>query len=225
MLFFSRSLKRAMASSTSRWEYQTSSVGAAANSRIALRYRAAAATATRRASAAAKPLSRPATTRLATSRLTSHSNGPGSVSSKSLTSKTSRRSGDPNTPKLDRCASPHSCTRKPEAGVAARSAAIGSAAPRKKVNGETSIRPCRTGTSSGTRDFACSSSRPTGSRPGPGSKSRCDSSGTRPRAAFPAAALRSRPASPLSIVAFAVRSRPSIRWLRLSSTGRRPRPA
>jgi hypothetical protein len=35
MLFFSRSLKRAMASSTSRWEYQTSSVGEAANSRIA----------------------------------------------------------------------------------------------------------------------------------------------------------------------------------------------
>jgi hypothetical protein len=44
-----------MASSTSRWEYQTSSVGEAANSRIALRYRAAAATATRRASATGYP--------------------------------------------------------------------------------------------------------------------------------------------------------------------------
>src|SRR4029077_15111829 len=42
---------------------------------------------------------------------------------------------------------------------------------------------------------------------GPGSKSRCDSSGTWPLAAFPAAALRSRPACLSSIVAFAIRSR------------------
>ena len=71
-----------------------------------------------------------ATAKLAASRLTSHSNGPGSVSSKSLTSKTSRRDGEANAPKLDRCASPHSCTRSPDVGVVARSAAIGSAAPR-----------------------------------------------------------------------------------------------
>ena len=63
------------------------------------------------------PLSRPATAKLAASRLTSHSNGPGRVSSKSLTSKTSRRSGEANAPKLDRCASPHSCTRSPDEGV------------------------------------------------------------------------------------------------------------
>ena len=37
------------------------------------------------------------------------------------------------------------------------------AAPRKNANGETSIRPYRIGTSSGTRETACSSSNPTGS--------------------------------------------------------------
>ena len=67
---------------------------------------------------------------LAASRFTSHSHGPGSVSSKSLTSKTSLRSGEPNSPKLDRCASPQACTMIPVAGVRARSLAIGRAAPR-----------------------------------------------------------------------------------------------
>src|SRR5258707_5971815 len=38
----------------------------------------------------------------------SHSHGPGSVSSKSFTSKTRLRSADPKTPKFDRCASPRS---------------------------------------------------------------------------------------------------------------------
>ena len=63
----------------------------------------------------AKPLSRAAISMLAASRLTSHSHGPGSVSSKSLTSNTSRRSGEANTPKFDRCASPQHCTRQPRA--------------------------------------------------------------------------------------------------------------
>ena len=79
---------------------------------------------------AENPLSRPATAKLAASRLTSHSNGPGKVSSKSLTSKTRFRSGEPNAPKLDKCASPHNCTLSPDTGVVARSAAIGNAAPR-----------------------------------------------------------------------------------------------
>jgi len=57
---------------------------------------------------AEKPISRPATAKLAASRFTSHSQGPGAVSSKSLMSKTSSRSGEPNTPKFERCASPHS---------------------------------------------------------------------------------------------------------------------
>ena len=47
---------------------------------------------------------------LTASRLTSHSHGPGSVSSKSLTSNIKRRSGEANTPKFDRCASPQHCT-------------------------------------------------------------------------------------------------------------------
>ena len=57
-----------------------------------------------------------ATTKLAASRLTSHSNGPGRVSSKSLRSKTKRRSGEANTPKLHRCASPQSWIRAPTSG-------------------------------------------------------------------------------------------------------------
>ena len=54
------------------------------------------------------PRSRPATAMLAASRFTSHSNGPGSVSSKSLMLKTRRRSGDAKIPKFERCASPQS---------------------------------------------------------------------------------------------------------------------
>ena len=61
---------------------------------------------------------------LAARRLTSHSHGPGSVSSKSLTSNTSVRSGEANTPKFDRCASPQHWTGSPDRGVAARSCAM-----------------------------------------------------------------------------------------------------
>ena len=78
---------------------------------------------------------------LAARRLTSHSQGPGSVSSKSLQSKTSWRSGEPNTPKFERWASPQIWAVRPERGVVERSDAMIRAAPRKKVNGETSIRP------------------------------------------------------------------------------------
>ena len=70
------------------------------------------------------------TSKLAARRLTSHSHGPGRVSSKSLMSKIIRRSGVPNRPKFDRCASPHNCTVTPDTGVAARSDAMISAAPR-----------------------------------------------------------------------------------------------
>ena len=52
-----------------------------------------------------------------------------------------RASGAANPPKFDRCASPHIWARSPLTGVAARSAAMIAAAPRKNVNGETSIRP------------------------------------------------------------------------------------
>ena len=78
---------------------------------------------------------------LAARRLTSHSQGPGRVSSKSLQSKTSWRSGEPNTPKLERWASPQIWAESLERGVVERSDAMISAAPRKKVNGVASIRP------------------------------------------------------------------------------------
>ena len=63
-----------------------------------------------RRSAGLNPRSRPITSTLAASRFTSHSHGPGSVSSKSLTSKSICRSGVPNRPKFDRWASPQSWT-------------------------------------------------------------------------------------------------------------------
>ncbi len=81
------------------------------------------------------------TSKLAARRFTSHSQGPGSVSSKSLMSKIIRRSGVAKSPKFDRWASPQSCTVTPETGETARSPLITAAAPRKKVNGDSSIRP------------------------------------------------------------------------------------
>src|SRR6266566_8495328 len=81
--------------------------------------------------AAGEPFCRPATTILAARRFTSHSQGPGSVSSKSLTSKTRLRSGVAKKPKLLRCASPQICTLIPETGVFARSLAITPAEPSK----------------------------------------------------------------------------------------------
>ena len=71
-----------------------------------------------------KPRWRAATTKLAARRLTSHSQGPGSVSSKSLQSKTSWRSGEPKTPKLERWASPQIWALRPERGVVERSDAM-----------------------------------------------------------------------------------------------------
>ena len=80
--------------------------------------------------AALKPLARPAMTMLAASRLTSHSQGPGSVSSKSLASKTRRRSGEAKSPKFAQCASPLACTMMSVRGVVARSKAITAGVPR-----------------------------------------------------------------------------------------------
>ena len=84
----------------------------------------------RAARSAENPRSRPAISKLAASRLTSHSHGPGRVSSKSLMSNINCRSGEAKTPKFDRCASPQTWTFRPDRGVAARSAAMISAAPR-----------------------------------------------------------------------------------------------
>ena len=80
--------------------------------------------------ASLKPLSRQATTKLGARRLTSHSHGAGSVSSRSLMEKMTRRSGVAKPPKLHRWASPQHWTLTPLDGVDARSAAIVYAAPR-----------------------------------------------------------------------------------------------
>ena len=146
-----------------------------------------------RPSCGVKRRDRAATATLATSRRTSHSHGPGCVSSKSLTSNMRSRSGDANNPKLPRCASPASCTAMSVRGSEARSAAIGSAAPRRNSNGPAAIRPYRIGTSDGMRPCACSSSRAMGSaRSGAGRHAAKVEGGTRRRAAAPAAARSAR---------------------------------
>jgi hypothetical protein len=83
-----------------------------------------------RRTALVKPLWRAAIVKLAAIRFTSYSNGPGRVSSKSLRSNSSRRSGEANKPKFDRCASPQSWAARPAVGVPSRSAAMILAAPR-----------------------------------------------------------------------------------------------
>ena len=75
-------------------------------------------------------MDRAARTKDATSRLTSHSQGAGSVSSKSLMSKMTFLSGVAKPPKFIRWQSPHSWTLCPVVGVFARSAAMTPAAPR-----------------------------------------------------------------------------------------------
>ena len=131
----------ATTSDASTWKYQTSRFDMVAIWRIDSRYVCPSATIAWARTALGWPMLRPAITTLAASRLTSHSHGPGCVSSKSLQSKMSWRSGVPNTPKLERCASPQSWAVRPEHGVVERSEAMMRAAPRKKVKGETSIRP------------------------------------------------------------------------------------
>ena len=175
--------------STSRWWYQTFRLGAPARLSIAFRYSPMVAARIRRRSLRGQPHSRAPTAKLAARRFTSHSQGPGCVSSKSLMSKTNLRSGVPKMPKFERCASPQSWVWKPESGVAERSAAMIAAAPRKKANGDTSIRPWRIGTSSGMRVAACSSRTVTGSgRVADGSQSAWARLGVVFRAALPSAA-------------------------------------
>ena len=116
--------------STSRRTYQVSRLLVAANEAMATRYSRTVCSTIAVVVAAGKPRDRPAISMLAARRFTSHSKGPGRVSSKSLTLKTSARSGDVKTPKFDRWASPHSCTVSAEWGTEARSDAMTSAAPR-----------------------------------------------------------------------------------------------
>ena len=97
----------AMSSSSSRWAYQMSIVRMSAKPAIASLYAATDASVDARVSAFENPLLRAAIVKLAAIRFTSYSNGPGRVSSKSFRSNSSFRSGEANTPKFDRCASPH----------------------------------------------------------------------------------------------------------------------
>jgi hypothetical protein len=121
--------RAAIESASSCW-YQDSRLPIPASRRIVWRYSREAAATIRRRSRPANPRSRPASEKLAASRFRSHSQGPGSVSSKSLRSNTSRRSGEAKAPKFERWASPQSWVSKPVVAVAARSAAISAAAPR-----------------------------------------------------------------------------------------------
>ena len=90
----------------SRRAYQTFRLLIPAKPAIAVRYASTVSSTTRSWSLALKPLSRAPISMLTARRLMSHSQGPGSVSSKSLRSNTSCRSGEANTPKFDKWASP-----------------------------------------------------------------------------------------------------------------------
>ena len=90
----------ASSSSTSSRAYHTSSLRIRARSCMASRYDDATAMLTALRSESSNPRSRPATAKLAASRLTSHSKGPGKVSSKSLRLKTSLRSGAAKEPEV-----------------------------------------------------------------------------------------------------------------------------
>jgi hypothetical protein len=121
---------RSTSSLAARRSYQTSRWLSFAKPRIPSRYSRTQALTIRLRWSVVSPTSRPAISTLAAMRLTSHSHGPGSVSSKSFGPKTSLRSGAAKPPKFEMCASPHACTTMPESGVAARSAAMTAAAPR-----------------------------------------------------------------------------------------------
>jgi hypothetical protein len=102
-----------------------------ANRLIDSRYDFAPPQAARSASTSVRPIVRAATTTLVSRRFTSHSHGPGNVSSKSLRSKTRWRSGVPKRPKFSRWASPQAWTSMPVVGVVARSAAMTAGDPRR----------------------------------------------------------------------------------------------
>jgi len=132
--------------------------------------------------------SREASTTLAARRLTSHSHGAGSVSSKSLISNSSRRSGLANPPKFAAWQSPHAWTRMRVAGLFARSKAISAAEPRKNAKGLSAMREYRIGRSSGNRPRSERFSNSMGSgRPSGMAQTPCEGRGTFSRKAFPAA--------------------------------------
>ena len=103
------------------------------------------------------------------------------------------RSADANRPKFIRCISPQAITSRLVRGEFARSPAMIAALPRKKANGEVSIRAIRTGTSSLMRVAFCASRTETGSgRPRARRNSAWDERGTLRRRAFPFAIRSAR---------------------------------
>ena len=111
-----RAARPAMIASMSTREYHTSRLPDSARRCISCRYVAPTSRAAVAQSFLEKFWSRPAMTTLAARRLRSHSHGPGSVSSKSLTSNIIDRSGEANRPKLLRWASPQTCVGESRAG-------------------------------------------------------------------------------------------------------------
>ena len=107
---------RATRESPSRRAYHTPNSVSAANSRIASRYwRAVASTAFRRSAGFSWP-SRPATSMLAARRFTSHSHGPGRVSSKSFTSNSKERSGRGEAAEVEQVSVPAALHPEPRGG-------------------------------------------------------------------------------------------------------------
>ena len=88
--------------STSMLAYHTSRTRISLYSAMRSRYERTQDSTASRAQSSLKPLSRQASTKLAARRFTSHSQGAGRVSSRSLMSKITRRSGVANAPKLSR---------------------------------------------------------------------------------------------------------------------------
>ena len=131
----------ASSEATSIRAYQTSRYPIPAYPRIFVRYDSTQERAAPVQSLPESPTVRAATTMLAASRFTSHSNGAGSVSSKSFTSKTRLRSGCAKIPKFERWQSPQASTSIPLLGDEPRSAAITAADPRRNANGEAAMRP------------------------------------------------------------------------------------
>ena len=201
------SSNRRASSVASRSAYQVARTPRPAKFRTVSRYWRAVATTTSRRSASSNPRARPATARLAARRLRSHSQGPGSVSSKSLSENTRSRSGEAKPPKFERWASPQAWTRRPDTGVVARSAAMTATAPRKNVNGDVAMRWSRMVHSSGTRVVAWRSRMAIGSsRPAGGSHTAWPDRGAWARAARPRAARSSGVSAPRPLGARPARS-------------------
>ena len=137
------------------------------------------------------------------------------------------RSADANRPKFIRCISPQAITSRLVRGEFARSPAMIAALPRKKANGEVSMRAIRTGTSSLMRVAFCASRTETGSgRPRARRNSAWDERGTLRRRAFPFSIRSARDKRmALKLLIRASSARLALRRKKSSSLGMRMDPA